>query len=136
MVKKMDKGGKWTWQGGQGATCHTDWPHHGTARCPTCPFHINDPWERSSKPSPALILSPFAPMVMMVWSWIHGSTITDLDPSSRPWNRLTGQIFACATFTIAIGSQPRPNDQKAMKSRASRRPYHVARRPSNLHCLT
>jgi hypothetical protein len=38
MVKKMDKGGKWTWQGGQGPTCHSGQPHHGTARCPHLPI--------------------------------------------------------------------------------------------------
>ena len=80
MLKKMDKGGKWTWQGGHRPTCHTGRPHHGVAQCPTCPFHVTDLWERSSKPSPTLILSRFAPMVMMEWSWIHGSTIKGLEP--------------------------------------------------------
>jgi len=35
------------------------WPHKDVARCPTCPCHITDPWERSSKASPPLISSWF-----------------------------------------------------------------------------
>jgi hypothetical protein len=122
MVTNTHIVGKWMWQGGQEPTCHAGQPHHGATRCPTCPFHVTDPWERSSKTSPALILSRFAPMVMMEWSWIHGSTVMDLEPSNRPWNRLTSQIFACAAFTTAFGSQPRPYDGKAVKSYVGRHP--------------
>ena len=34
-------------------------PLGGAARCPTCPYHITDPWEKSSKASPPLISSQF-----------------------------------------------------------------------------
>ena len=121
MLKKMDKGGKWTWQGGQGPTCHVCRPHHGAARCAKWPSHITDLRERLPKPSQALIQCRFAPMVMMEWFWVHGSTVMDLEPSNRPWNRLTCQISTCADFTTAFGSQPRPYDRKAVKSRAGRR---------------
>jgi len=121
--------------GGQGPTCHASRPHHDAARCPTCPFHITDPWERSSKPSPALILSWFAPMVTMEWSWIHGSTVMDLEPSNRPLNLLIGQIFTRATFTTVFGSQPNHYDRKAVQSNAGRCPYHAAWCPSYLHHL-
>ena len=66
------------WQGAKGPTCHAGQCHIGVTWCPTCPFHITDPWERLPKPSQALIQCRFAPMVMMEWSWIHGSTVMDL----------------------------------------------------------
>ena len=47
---------------------------------------------------PCVDLSQFASMVMMEWSWIHGSTIMDLDPSNRPPNHFTCQISTCANF--------------------------------------
>jgi hypothetical protein len=34
MVTTMDIGSKWTWQGGQGPTCHADWPHMGATLAP------------------------------------------------------------------------------------------------------
>jgi hypothetical protein len=75
-------------------------------------------------------LSRFASMVMTVWSWIHGSTIMDLEPSNRPPNQFPVQIFACATSTTAFGSQPRPYDRKVVKSRAGPCPHHAAWHPS------
>jgi hypothetical protein len=80
---------------------------------------------------PCVDLSRFASMVTMEWSWIHGSTVMDLEPSNRPWNHFTGQIFTHATFTPALGSQPRPYDQKAVKSRAGRCPTYAARCPTS-----
>ena len=132
----MDKGGKWTWQGGEGPTCHVVRPHHGATRCAKWPFHITDPKERLPKPSQALIQCRFALVVMMKWSWIHGSTMMDLEPSNRPWNCLTYPILSCADFTTTFGSQSRPYNRKTVKSRANRRPYHAAQRPSYLHRLT
>ena len=85
---------------------------------------------------PSIDLSQFASMATMEWSWIQGSTVMDLEPSNRPWNRFTDQIFTCAAFTTTFGSQPRPYDRKAVKSRVGRRPYHAARRPCYLHRLT
>ena len=88
MVKKMDKGGKWTFQGGQGPTCHAGQPHHGSTHCAMWPSHITDPWERLPKPSHTLILSQFAPMDEMEWLWIHRPTVIHLGASNRPTNRL------------------------------------------------
>jgi hypothetical protein len=75
-------------------------------------------------------LSRFASMVMMQWSWIHGSTDMDLEPSNRLPNHFTCKISTCANFTTAFESQPRPYDRKAVKSRAGRCPYHATRRPT------
>ena len=136
MVTNTHIGGKWTWQGAKGPTCHIGRCHIGTTRCPSCPFHITDPWERLPKPSQALIQCRFAPMVMMEWSWIRGSTVMDLEPSNRPWNRLTYQILICVDFPTTFGSQPRPYDRKAVKSRAGWCPYHAAPCPSYFHRLT
>ena len=83
MVKKMDKGGKWMWQGGQGPTCHAGQPHHGSTHCAMWPSHITDLWERLPKPSQMLIQCRFTSMVTMEWSWIHRSTIMDLEPSTN-----------------------------------------------------
>ena len=121
MVKKMDKGGKWMWQGGQGPTCHDDRPHR---RCPMC--QVARPHHRSMGAAPQALpcvdLSWFASMVMMEWSWIHGSNVMDLQPSNRPPNQFTYQILTCADFTTTFGSQPRPYDRKAVKSRAAGAP--------------
>ena len=136
MVTNTHIEGKWTCQGAKGPSCHAKQCHIAVARCPTCPFHVTDPWERLPKPSQALIQCRFAPMVTIEWSWIHGSTIMDLEPSNQPWNCLTYQISTCADFTTTFGSQPRPYDRKAVNSRAGRRPYHAARCPSYLHHLT
>ena len=135
MVINTHIGGKWTWQGDKGPICHDSRCHIGTAQCPTCPFHITDLWERSSKPSPALILSRFAPMVTMDWSQIHGSTVIDLEPSNQPLNHLTNQIFTRAAFTTTFGSQPRPYNRKVVESYTGRCPYHVAQHPCLLHQL-
>jgi hypothetical protein len=59
MVKKMDKGGKWTWHGALGPLGQASEPHKGVARCPTYSCHVTDPWKRSSKASPPLISSWF-----------------------------------------------------------------------------
>jgi hypothetical protein len=98
------------------------WPWH----CPCHRFMGATP-----QALPRVDLSRFASMVTMERSWIHGSTVMDLKPSYWPWNRLTSQIFTCATFTTTFGSQPRPYDQKAVKSRASRHPTYIARCPTS-----
>ena len=67
---------------------------------------------------PCIDLSQFASMVMMEWSWIHGSTVMDLDPSNQPWTQLTDQIFTCAAFITTFGSQPRTYDRKVVQSNA------------------
>jgi len=67
MVQNIYKGGKWMWQGALGSLGHIGWCHIGASRCPTCPCNITDPWERSSKASPPLIVSSFAPRDMMEW---------------------------------------------------------------------
>jgi hypothetical protein len=69
-------------------------------------------------------------MVMMEWSWIHGSTVMDVEPSNQPPNHFTCQILTYADFTTAFGSQPRPYDQNVVKSRVGWRAYHAAQRPT------
>jgi len=124
---------------GLGAT----WAHRSTPQrrrlAPQVP-HWHWPCHRSVGAAPQALpcvdLSWFASMVMMEWSWIRGSTVMDLEPSNRPWNRLTYQISTCADFTTSFGSQPRPYDRKAVNSRAGRRLYHATQHPSHLHHLT
>jgi hypothetical protein len=127
MVKKIDKGGKWTWQGALGPLGHIGWPHHGSARRARWPCHVTDPWEH--KPSQALILNQFAPRVWMECPWIVKTTVIHLEASNRPPNQLTCQIFACADFTTTIGSQPVLWDQKAVEWRASRHTLGAAQCP-------
>ena len=78
MVKKMDKGGKWMWQGGQGPTCHTSWPHNGVARCPTCPFHVTlssvDLKSGCTDGHDGVVLDP----------WVHCHGLGALQPTLEP----------------------------------------------------
>jgi hypothetical protein len=71
-----------------------------------CPHHRS--MGASPQALPCVDLSWFASMVMMEWSWIHGSTVKDLEPSNQPPNHITSQIFTRAAFTTTFGSQPRP----------------------------
>jgi hypothetical protein len=112
-------------------------PSAGPTRAPLGPhvLHWHCPHHRfvgaAPQALPSVDLSRFASMVTMEWSWIFGSTVMDLEPSNRTWNYLTGQIFTRAAFTTAFGSQPRPYDRKAVKSRVGRCPTYAARRPTS-----
>jgi hypothetical protein len=50
----------------------------------------------------------------------HDGVVMDLEPSNWPPNHFTYKILTCVDFTTAFASQPRPYDQKVVKSRASR----------------
>jgi hypothetical protein len=108
------------------------WAHRpapfGRRSAPQVPWHLPRHQSMGATPQalPCVDLSQFASMVMM----IHGSTIIDLEPSNRPPNHFTGQIFARAAFATTFGSQPRPYDRKAVKSRADQRPTYAAWRPT------
>ena len=52
-----------------------------------------------------------------------------LGGSNQPWNRLIGQVLACAGFITANGSQPASLDAKAVHPRVDRLPYAATRCP-------
>jgi hypothetical protein len=87
------------------------WPHHQSMGA-------------AVQALPCVDLSRFASMATIEWSWIPGSIVILLEGSNRPWNRLTYQILTYANFTTAFGSQTRPYDRKAVKSRAGRHHYN------------
>jgi hypothetical protein len=64
-------------------------------------------------------------MVLDAWVHYHGLGAPQL--TSKP---LYLQISTCVYFTTTFGSQPRLYNQKVVKSRADRRPYHAAQCPS------
>ena len=101
---------------------HVSQRHLGTRQCPRGLCYVTDPSERSSKASPPLVLCWFASRVKIEWPWIHGSTVIDLEPSSRPWNPLPMQITDIPAMQPPLGSDPSPLEGKAVEPRAGRRP--------------
>jgi hypothetical protein len=76
MVTTMDIGSKWTWQGGQGQSCHADWPHMGTTLAPAMPS-IRGSCSRS------ILKRPFNVGLIndeIGRPWIHGLIVIPLEP--------------------------------------------------------
>jgi hypothetical protein len=96
-----------TWAHQSALLRHRPGPHVQPWHCPR-----HQSMGAASQALPSIDLSQFASMVMMKWSWIQGSTVMDLEPSNRPPNHITGQIFTRATFTTAFGNHQGPTIER------------------------
>jgi len=121
MVTNMDHRSKWTWQWGQGPTCHAGWPHKGTTRHHPCPCHvmIHESCSTSLLKRPINVGLISGQDWKAMDPWAHCHTLGSLQPTYKPPSYLN---FYMAVLVTAIEEQPRRYDQEAVDPRAAWRP--------------
>ena len=97
--------------------CQVAWPCHRSVGATPQALSSVDPMSVCTDGHNGVVLDP----------WVHCHGLGALQPTP---NHFTCKISTCADFTIAFGSQPGPYNRKVVKSRAGRRHYHAARRPT------